>query len=422
MTALHDRLADLADQVDPTPGPPAPDLWRTGKRRARQRRALASVGALAAVAALALGSGAVATRLQSEPVQPAGSPERLAVPDQVYAGNSWLPRGSEGGAGGPIAAVTPGQRTTWFDGPRLDLLAISAVDQEYRWLDLPGFPPVQPDGTAQGWSLSPDGRYVAYWQGSDLVTFDATTGDVHRRTFELADGASPLGWTGSKVWGCPATASDGGYSCASAFRMDAATGAVTDVRGRAVGVDSSYVPGPDGSLVATKRAGGRTLVFQLRADSSGTDRPLTRVESALDDTETTIDSVALSPDGSRLALTRAGKIRVGTVQPRGTTPTTQVPVSGGFHVLLGWRDATHVVATGSQGLVSVDVTTGEREPLVRAGSADIPAVAADLLVEPTVAGVRPPSPIDPRLLTVLVGLGGGLLVVLGFWLRRRRAR
>jgi len=81
MTTLHDRLADLAEEVPRTL--PPPDLWRTGKRRARRGR-LASIGAVVAVAAIVgLGNSALVAHLQSDaPV--VESPSRTVLPDRFY--------------------------------------------------------------------------------------------------------------------------------------------------------------------------------------------------------------------------------------------------------------------------------------------------------------------------------------------------
>ena len=94
MTTLHDRLADLADEVAPTARPP--DLWRPRQQRHRRRR-VAYRGGGAAVAALAR-PGAVGcrrprpSRRSSVRVRRGGT---AALPDRFFgrAPTSWLPHG-----------------------------------------------------------------------------------------------------------------------------------------------------------------------------------------------------------------------------------------------------------------------------------------------------------------------------------------
>jgi len=98
--------------------------------------------------------------------------------------------------------------------------------------------------------------------------------------------------------------------------------------------------------------------------------------------------------------------------------------------VLGWLDDQHlatrvlVETPGSWvvGLARADISTGERTVLVtfpkNSGGGNI-SVAVELLALPTRPGVRPPRPIDPRLLT---GGAVALAVVGGRALLRWRRR
>jgi hypothetical protein len=157
MTTLHDRLADLAG--DAPHAHPQPGLWDRGQRYRRRRSAgTVVVLAVAAVALVVLGS---VTWLRSpsavEPL-PADSPG--GMPDHLYAASGWLPGTDDAGPLGPIAALVPAVRQTWT-GQENAILGVSATTGTYRFLDLPGLATTDLS-ISPPWSLSPDGRYVAY--------------------------------------------------------------------------------------------------------------------------------------------------------------------------------------------------------------------------------------------------------------------
>jgi hypothetical protein len=110
-------------------------------------------------------------------------------------------------------------------------------------------------------------------------------------------------------------------------------------------------------------------------------------------------------------------------------PTQRVPGSREYSEVVGWSDDQHVVAIQDKAagrpyptLTEVDVENGASSDLVvlppGGQYADI-AWATDLLDAPTVAAVKPPTPLDPRLVAGSIcatALLGGLLLV---WWRRR---
>src|SRR5262245_59517516 len=181
MTRLQDRLADLAE--DAPPPRPAPELWDRGLRYRRRRwTGTAVVAAVAAVALLVLGTATWLRSSSDEPL-PAGSP--AAMPDHLYAASGWLPGTDRAGPLGPIAALVPTVRHTWT-GDENGVVGVSATTGEYRFVDLPGL--AVDDALDGSWSLSPDGRFIAYLYRDDgahvapgaatgVALYDTSTGD-----------------------------------------------------------------------------------------------------------------------------------------------------------------------------------------------------------------------------------------------------
>lgn len=430
MTTLRDRLSDLAGEVDPTPGTSTGTLWQDGRRLARRQRALGAVAALAAVAVVAVGAGAVATQLQANGVGPADGGEpgevvNLHVPDRIYDANSWWPRSTT--AYGPLAGLYPEQRATWSGDSVNDLVGVTAVGQDYRWLDLPEFDEVPLKGTSQHWSLSPSGSHVAYWVWQQdrlrLRTVDVQSGVSHELELdEGIDEASTIGWSSELVWVCP------GDPCQSLFTMDATDGrwlgtSETPMRSQM----STFVPGlGNATSVLLDADRGASRLFQVASDGSGTAERVTRVSGLVStggDTTTNVDSAALSPDGSTVVAVLLGRIQVGPVVPGGLTQTDPLDGPEDVQRLVGWLDEDRVVAALAFGdLVSVDIGTGEREILVRFPEATSPEIAVALLGSGTVPATRPPSPRPPQTYAVLAAGAAVMVLGLGAWLRRRRVQ
>ncbi|MGZ3527302.1 MAG: hypothetical protein ACXVAO_06330 [Vulcanimicrobiaceae bacterium] len=191
MTTLHDRLADLVDDL-PTP-PPGDDLWERGRRFHRLRRG----GTLAIVATAVLALVAIAgltwqrSSAPSPAPTPAGSP--VGLPDRFYPPSPWLPGTDDAGPLGRLIAVVQAERGGW-GGTRQGVVGISASTGDYRFLDLPDL--------AGGAVLSADGRHVAYWvtgavSGSahvgsapvvGVAVYDTVTGHVERQVVPTEHG------------------------------------------------------------------------------------------------------------------------------------------------------------------------------------------------------------------------------------------
>ncbi len=194
-TDLRARLRDLADDA-PHAGLSGDELWTSGVRRQRLRRAATVAGAAVIVAAV-VGLTSV-LRFPSEPL-PAQGPAELGIPRVVLPPDPWSEATAEPG---PLAAISVANRRT-TDGltgvrDRLHLFGVSAVDGVSRFLDVPGVRVDTDPGTV---ALSPDGSQVAVQRGSRGRTvvgwdvLDTATGELTRlRVPGMAELANAWGY------------------------------------------------------------------------------------------------------------------------------------------------------------------------------------------------------------------------------------
>lgn len=450
---LREAFRDLAEHADeqPTsfvPGAAPSALWRSG-RRARRVRIASSVLVAGAVAVLV---GAVVPLVgeQVRTTQAPASYERsaLAVPDTVWSPSSWAPTASRDDPPGPLAMVgTAPRRGEWVFPTEEHLFGVSAVDQTYRWLELPRQARSQ---EAQAVSLSPDGTRLAYFLGgrptkpnpqSDMVGFavlDLVTGDVTERAIETEHGlrAGHLAWSGDSEWLVGAVSQyhrmRGGSASADFEAMNPGTGAVTRVEGLDEWEEMAAAP----SGVATWDEG-----HLVRADPATGRVTRHRVEWWWRD-DSTSGAPAFNAGGSRMAW------RDGVRRGRGTYPAVYaatysdagevgrpVLLEGSFTPwrVLGWLDENTVLVDAdwnrarfatdaSRRIVAVDVATGEVGPGIGRPAADDELhdtqFATDLLQRPLVEGVRPgrhlplgPSVVIASVVLVLAGAVAGRLRV-----------
>jgi hypothetical protein len=183
MDALHDRLAELADDA-PTGGAPAAELWTRGKRAHRLR--------VAALAATLLVAGAVGTgigvrlsdghgtRFDPAPAKTIGFALPIAYPVEAS-----LP--DLGDTPGPLAAVWAAPRP----GAGLDVVGLVAKTGRFGTLPIDVYVWSDPDPrTPQTFygevALSSDGRRIAYLTPSDeLVVRDLVSGKTYASEFEF---------------------------------------------------------------------------------------------------------------------------------------------------------------------------------------------------------------------------------------------
>jgi hypothetical protein len=365
----------------------------------------------------------------------------------------WTPGTSRAGDPGRIAVLfwDNGQRAS-LSPIRLEagggLVAVSAVDGSYRYLDLPGF--VLESGAAP--SLSPDGRYVAYplrSGGPDdpaAVTtgwrvYDAQTGrtvdhrprDVPKGLGQVATAWSPDSRT-LLVDVCRVTQVDASSQSCETRRTDLWDVASGEVREVAGPIASEVVGSLDDDLVLLGQGRGRRL---SRLDvGSGATTPLGRLASL--GPRASEERVRVDP-GSGTATVAAtvqeaqeGHFGLRLVeQPlngsAGSAPqdvvTDTLSVEPVVLPARGRVVGLAVAANGETTFLEVGPERGDEQDLVRLGryGGSLPQVATDLVSRPTVSGVRPPEIRDPRkvsggvTLAVLVLAG----VVVAWWRRRR---
>jgi hypothetical protein len=456
-TELHQRLAELADGA-PHSGPGGPggpggaaELWTAGKRRQRRRTA---AGAGAVVACLLVAMAAVGALRPAAPVLPAGDPgETGALPTQLHVPSRWT-ASNEDDPAGPFAVVSSASRG-WSN--HTALFGISALTGAYRFIGLPGLAE-ESLGSPYDIALSPDGRRIAYWfvrsdeenDGSGgappaggVAVYDTATGQVTRHRMTSKHGLSPwsLHWVDAQrlylqageIQGAPGSEEAGGSQATGPgwvwtlgpegrFAMLAVPGIkeFPDVRG---------ADGRGHLLIAAGRGDRHLLVDPDRPDAAR------EIKVHLDGVEATSSAHRVSSEGRVAVAASAAEggdfLAVGA--PDGTSRSW--PAVRAWDVM-GWADATHVIAGVSAGradggtapatsFVKVQVDTGTTEPFI-AMPADAhlnpPQFATSLLATAPVDRPAPATPANPALLPggIVLALGAALL---GGWLvRRRRAR
>jgi hypothetical protein len=455
---LREALRDLADHTDRAGGgggsATPEDLWRRG-RRARRRKNVSSVGVAVAVLALA---GALAPlageQLRTTPGPASYDPAELAVPDRIWSPSDWAPGAGGDSPPGPLALVAvASRRGPWLVSESEELFGVSAVDQRYRWLELPRRAQTE---QAQAVALSPDGTKLAYLVGgeptaeevvSDVVGFavlDLVTGEATERVIKTRFGVhnETLVWSGDSDWlftapgqyrepvgeGLVGWRSPGGFEA-----WNPETGAVTEV----VGLD-------DEEAMATAPTGVATWKNERLVDidpASGQ-----TVDHAVDwwwRDDAMSDAPVFNTDRSHVAWRDGRPKNGGTFPAVYVAPVPAVGAPGRPRLLnvpglpdqvLGWRDRTTVlVQTGryrnrlatepTWRILGVDVESGEVTPAIgRPESYDDLhdlQFASNLLDRPLVEGDRPGRhvPLGP---TAVAGLM--LAAVALFRRARRRAR
>jgi hypothetical protein len=457
---LQQGLGEIADDA-PTAHLTADTLWRQGIRRRNRRRVGAVTSGLAVLALVAAAVGVAATPglLRTEQPPPASATREAHLPARVWQASGWTPGTDEAGDPGRIAVLY------WDNGRRRSLVpfgidagggyvAVSAVDGEYRYLDLPG---LRFDNDAV--ALSPDGRYVAYAlrsAGPDdpaavttgWAVYDAQTGRVaeHRpRDTPKGVGIGGLAWSPDSrtllADVCVVTqVDDTGQSCGTR-RADAWTVATGEVR-EVTGAFASEVVGHVGADLLL-RSGRQLKTLDLTTGAS------TRIGRVGKASETGVEAAFV--DRARGVVTVATSRYEGGDQNDGTVTvdsgsTVLLAVDrerladasslGGSRVLVRGAGSVDPLAAERDGSVVALVNMPSRLPAVTrftgSGSTELtrfqpgwagalPQVATDLLARPTVPGTRPPDVRDPWAVGGGAALGLAVLAGLGLaWVRRRR--
>ena len=455
---LREALHDFAEQADDHAAavgatPSAHDLWQWG-RRARRQRVAASVVVVAGVVAL-LGAVVpiVGDQLRTSPVPASYDEDALAVPDRLWTPSTFAPTADEDHPPGPLAVVGSTERrdgifvtTTpaWF--------GVSAVDQTYRWLDLPGMSSEHPAEL----SLSPDGRRLAYFvsgdpagsfEQSDVVgyaVYDVTTGEVVRRKVATDHGLSID--TGGLVWTADSSTLVATYAQwrrrpnTSDFELVEAwvpgeSEALVLKEPRAETFDS-LGPGPDGTVVAW-RSRNFTRLARISVRTGESEETRVRRGPGISVPGPPLfnpagDRIAFRDDRAMRGNSWIAALHTVEVGADGSVGQARELAPGWMPGrLLGWTDDRTLLARGARRLprkgpvdriIRYDVVAGTASigielPPRKAGLGEI-AVAADLLLQPLAEGQEPERLMDftwARVLAAGSVIGAGLLV-----LRRRR--
>jgi hypothetical protein len=437
MTTLHDRLEDLAQEAPPGAAA-GPDLWTRGRTYGR-RRAAVTAGAVLAVALIAaLGAAGLSGR-PLRPVEPVAPTGKTVLPSRFFVPSGRLPVAHDGI--GPLVAVIPAQHFSWTStSGEQGLVGVSAVDQQYAFLDLPGW---VSDGVGSNtWSLSPDGRWLAYWYGdgeatssyhpaNGIAVLDTASGAVRRHELTTDLGVAPekVGWSGDTLWftqwNYTEVDEDG-----SAERVVASWAWVlTQAEPHEVDDPDLVLTDPIGpaleDALLVRRDDDRLLAIADEGDLTG--EPVARVQVS--------EHTALSSDGRTIATSQpneehdTGKLLAGPVAGD-DTQLAPLTFDAQYPVLLGFLDPDTLTALAfrhdERQVVTVDSRTGETHTLSTFEQVydDGTQLASDLLRSPVVHAKVPPHPVDPRLVALWVGgglLGLLFLVYLVVVVRRARA-
>lgn len=437
MTTLHDRLAELADEVPI--GTAAPDLWQHGLRL-HQRRRIGTAVIAAACCLLLVGLGLLDWQQRQAPVQPASGEAPLAIPDEFHEPSKWLP-GTDGKPWDRLIAIMPADRGGWF-GTTRGWVGISAKTGEYRFLDLPG-----DAGAGGGLALSPDGRYVAYWftepmpdapappewgdPAGGYTVYDVTLGEtVQHETVESEEGVEvePILWADDHTLALP-------YYLRVWLGEEAGVGG-NDGRTRLHDIGSNeWTELPN----LSPSSAGSGWVVEWGAPSKV--RPADAPERVVRLRGGSGVPPVPNPDGTTVAGLLETRTNGGTRQtpnPIGIAELgdsdvvrfQQIPGETPYYGLLGWRDNETVLAWRwlseegpeaftERGLYAVDIRTGDDELIADLG----PELefAAGLLHLPVVEQPEPQRPWNPWAKVT----GGALIVLVGglaLLLWRRRVR
>ncbi|RYB91836.1 hypothetical protein EUA93_17035 [Nocardioides oleivorans] len=406
---------------------------------------MAAVGVVLMIALSAVTLQRAAT---PEPaVTPSSAP---TLPDRVYDHPAWGPVGMPRE---PVVAAQLATRETW--GGPVNAISVITGSGRYLYLDVDG-------DLAERIALSPDGRRVAYWLAgtprgtprtreghntsvTTVAVVDVVTGAVVRHEF-----ATEHGITSTALLWADATTLVGAFAQWKA----GADGTAIDQSSAVGGTSWAWDVSRGGELrqlegevfseldAFSEAAGERLLIGRDVVDLATGDVRRVARRGFTGSSGAAGSNAVLRQDGT---LAQIGGPGLGGRVPNQVTlgdlddavlGQQVVPGTERTFQVLGWRDAQHLVvvrrttsgpeSVGSDELdyeiVSIDVATGDAEPVTTGGSSMLAWDWAEgLLTAPVVDAVQPSDPVDPR---VVAGLGVALLVgtVGGLALWRRRAR
>jgi hypothetical protein len=363
---------------------------------------------------------------------------RLHLPDHVYRPDPWMP--DTGRPPGPLAVLSAAKRASWF-GTRKGWYGVSAVNGSYHWVDLPLHvassvqPVLSPDGTKVGYAFTGKTPGKQFSPVVGFAVYDTRNGHVSTWRIPTRHGLEAesfqVGWSPDSQW----FAADFGQTVTNhsandfrllAFPVSGAAAVAQDQPdyccisppGRSGAHTLTWFGDPPKRVYLDRPGQGQSVWFGI--DRAGEAGPW------------------FSPDGRRFVFVAEGpagphsttfRLYVGnSVPPSARTTTRLFSPRLQPYTVLGWIDNRHVAVdahvSGGDGFFffAVDTRTGEYHQLMKLGAWSswlaTPQVAADLLGNPLVPGVRPHVGLDPRL-----PAGGAaavlVLAVFGVWFWRR---
>ena len=458
--SLHDLLAREADAAPHVVV--AADTWRRGRRR----RAAKAAGALAVVVAVVAGVAVAPSLLERErTLDPAGTSPAPGLPDHLHAPpermsdqdelGSWVRDEvrSDLAVGRAAAAwVTPGGLTVAVDAETGEhhLLALDHPVAELSLVRTYAAPDWQPV------ALSPDGTQLAYGTArlgriarTGIAVVDLETGEeawsaplagdagIVVTSLSWSPSGTWVGWQGSQVREWTESSLGGALPVAGVVGPDGSGPVIGTAGGGAVVATDegvAYVVEPG------RIRGARYCSLGGIACVGPSFRWLYKQPFGL------APGAALSPDGSRLALsTDAGYDLVtlplaGVLSTGGAPPAPVLGAEGApddrpwSTTSIGWVDDTHVLVLrdpgdGSAARLSIVPANAEDGPSVDVGEVDpgvgAPSIAIDLVTlnRPTVDRPDPDWPWSEErwvVVSLLTGLGLALLAGAAVVVARRR--
>jgi len=474
MDGLGGGLRQLAREVTPVERAVPDDLWRRGRQRVRRRRTAA--GAL--VAALTVTIAFVGSLVpQPTMTMPAGESHAPAIPKSIYTPSRWLAGTDDTGPLGQLAVLG---RAEGRDGD--SAFGISAATGEYRFLDLPGrvrdtSVALSPDGRQVAYWITGLTRHQDFPPAdgantggpverpiAGVAVYNAEDGTVTRHLVESEYGLNTDASESDLVWlddDSMLVSFSYFVSSNTSNRFAAHLWHVDDGDFRRVGSRDRW---QSLSLLADG-----TLAGQVSAPSTGDH---VEFEPLTDRLRASGEGVRL-PAGNYVDYSRFGdrvvvtghqgsggiqRVRTGTVGPDSrvaeVTPVGTIVIAE----LLGWRSDHSVLVAAVRGeryddvgdlteegmgedaglgiayegdstepawsLYEVDLVSQEVRRLGTAdGLGQRLEVTTSLLAAPMVEGIRPPSPLDPRLRNAAIAAGVALLGwAVAVRVRSRRSR
>lgn len=299
MTELR-TLLDAAADVVPTNGINRAERAVATARRVRRTRVVAVV--VAAIAAVLAGSVVVPMASRLGTIEPAGPGEETGLPEQVYTVPLHAPSVGEGAALGQPAAYLLGgvpSADGWFGESCCHMAVVGSSTDQYAFVDPSAMTDVAGGGALNA-RLAPDGRVIAYATADGVRLLNLVDGTG--RTLE-----APQGW---QVWSVLAWSGDG-------TRLAVATGDPAPGVAEEIGLATVTAADPLSWSVPD---------LGIRWDGS-------------------TNAVALSPDGSQIALSQDGELRMGPVD--GGAPRILLTGVGQVNPYVAWSpDGARIAALG----------------------------------------------------------------------------